>query len=169
MSSRPFIKPNGQYLGLDVMKKDIEFCEKHYFDLNTKFKHFDINNPKYAKEQNENLIPWGVADSDFDLVTALSVWTHLNEEHAVFYFKEINRVLKKGGKAIITFFYLDEGYRKTLNIRENKKGRFHGTNQLRWIFSEFVYDSKHWFCPNWVEVPEDAIGIDESALQLLLK
>lgn len=169
MASKPFIKPDGEYLGLDVMKKDTEFCQKHYSDPNTKFEHFDINNSKYAKDQNENLIPWGVNDNDFDLLSALSVWTHLKEDHAIFYFKEINRVLKKGGKAIITFFYLDEGYRKTLKKRVDEKGKFHGTNQLSWIFSESAYDSSHWFSPDWVKVPEDAIGIDEKALEILLK
>jgi predicted SAM-dependent methyltransferase len=44
------------------------------------------------------------------LVTALSVWTHLNEADARFYFKEISRVLKPDGKAIVTFFLLDEQY-----------------------------------------------------------
>lgn len=168
MSSRPFVAPEGQYLGLDVMKSNIDYCQNHYKDNNTLFKHFDINNSKYANNQENKLIPWNVEDNSFDLVSALSVWTHLNEEHAIYYFKEIERVLKPKAKAIITFFYLDEGYRETLKNRIDDKGKYHGTNQLKWIFDTKAYDSEHWFCPNWVKVPEDAIAIDEEGLKMLL-
>lgn len=169
MSSRPFIKPNGQYLGLDVMKKNIDFCKNHYYDSNTNFEHFDVNNSKYADKQQNSLIPWDLKDGSFDMVTALSVWTHLNEEHAVYYFKEIDRVLKSGGKAIVSLFYLDEGYRKTLNNRVDGKGKFHGTSQLRWVFNTNAYGSEHWFCPEWVKVPEDAIAIDKEGIRMILK
>lgn len=111
------------------MKYDINFCSNHFKSKHYNFIHFDLSNQMYAKPQNSKLKPWPIEDKSKDLVTALSVWTHLDEKGAKFYFKEIQRVLRKGGKAIITFFYLDEKYKDSLSKRSDKLGRFHCTNQ----------------------------------------
>ena len=168
MASMPFITENGKYLGLDVKKNNIVFCNSNYKHPNVHFEHFDISNEKYAANQSKSIVPWDVTDGSYDVITALSVWTHLNEEHSIFYFKEIDRVLKKGGKAIISFFYLDDDYQKSLERRTDDNGRFHKTKQKRWIFSENAYESKDWFCPEWVKVPEDAIGVNSKAIEMMI-
>ncbi len=117
IASEPFLGQDGKYTGIDVMKKDIDFCRKHYPSANFEFIHFDVNNPVFAPAQKDTKSKWPVESESFDLTTALSVWTHFNEEEALFYFKEISRVLKPDGKAIITFFLLDETYRNSLGIR----------------------------------------------------
>jgi len=169
MASEPFISDGGKYLGMDVLKPNIDFCNTNYKHPNMFFEHFDINNMKYASNQKDELIPWDLKNDSFDLVTALSVWTHLNEAHAIYYLKEVERVLKKGGKAIISFFYLDDKYFETLENRKDEKGKFHKTNQLRWVFEEKAYNSEHWFCPKWVKVPEDAIAIDKLGMDRLIE
>lgn len=115
IASEPFLGRNGKYVGIDVMKKDIDFCRRHYPSSGFDFIHFDINNPAYAPYQKNKGVQWPLESNSFDLVTALSVWTHLNEDDASLYFKEINRVLKPGGKTIITLFLLDEVYKKSLS------------------------------------------------------
>ena len=168
IAAEPMTSPKGSYLGIDVMKYDIDFCRKHFKNGNYRFIHFDVANPTYAATQDENLKPWPIEDESRDLITALSVWTHLREEHAIYYFKEVARVLKKGGKAIITFFYLDESYEASLPLRSDTTGRYHSTNQLNWIFDESAYGSKNWFTPKWTKAPEDATGISKEALNTLL-
>ncbi len=169
IAAEPYTKEGGSYTGIDVMKYEIDFNKKHFTQENFSFIHFDLSNPSYVKTQSNELKPWPIESNSKDLVTALSVWTHLREEDAIFYFKEIQRVLKPGGRAMISFFYMDDHYEDSLSIRENKRGRYHSSNQQKWIFEESAYDSKNWFCPKWVQTPEDAIGISKQGMDILLK
>ena len=68
------------------------------------------------------------------------------------------------GKAIVTYFLLDETYRKSLGTRSKKEGRFHRTLQNKWIFDQPAYGSSMWYCPKWARVPEAAIGVTETGL-----
>lgn len=168
ISSEPFIGQDGMYVGIDVMKKNVEFCRGHYPSTCFEFKHFDVSNQAYAPGQRDEKLKWPVECESFDLVTALSVWTHLNEEDALFYFKEIGRVLKPGGKAIVTFFLLDETYRNSLGTRSRQEGRFHVTSQDQWVFDQPSYGSDAWLHPKWAAVPENAIGVTEVGLGHLI-
>jgi ubiquinone/menaquinone biosynthesis C-methylase UbiE len=51
IASDPFIGPDGKYVGIDVMKKDIDFCRRHYSLQHHEFFHLDINNPSYSTNQ----------------------------------------------------------------------------------------------------------------------
>ena len=167
IASKALVGEKGSYVGIDVMKNEIIFCRNHYpsyFD----FIHVNANNPYYASSQESKNLKWPLKSSSFDLVTSLSVWTHLNEKDALFYIKEVNRVLKPGGKAIITFFLLDELYQKSLNMRSKETGRYHMTSSERWIFDQPAYGSKEWFCPKWAKVPERAIGVTKAGFNRLI-
>lgn len=166
IACEPFIH-DGIYTGLDVMKSDIDYCKNHYKEPFYHFIHFDVYNATYAANQSTEKKKWPIEDECYDLVTALSVWTHLKEDDAIFYFKEISRVLKKQGKAIITFFVLDDAYQNTLQKRENTTGRYHSTNQQNWIFNKPAYNSTFCFTPAWAATPEDAIGINIKGLEIL--
>lgn len=168
IASEPFLGKRGRYVGIDVSKKNIEFCRNHYHSQQFFFIHLNVKNPVYASHQKTEKQKWDIEDSSFDLVTALSVWTHLNEEHAKFYFKEINRVLKPNGKALITFFLLDDLYEKSLGTRTRAQGRFHMTYQDRWIFDQSAYGSEAWLYPKWAKQPEDAIGVTREGLNCLM-
>lgn len=168
IASEPFVGRDGKYLGIDVIKNDIDFCRSHFPVVNFEFIHFDVNNPVYSPSQIEAKTKWPVESNSIDLVTALSVWTHLNEEDALFYFKEISRVLKPYGKAIVTFFLLDELYEKSLNMRSHREGRYHMTSQDQWIFDQPSYESNAWLHPKWAQIPESAIGVTKIGLDRLI-
>jgi SAM-dependent methyltransferase len=102
------------------------------------------------------------------MVTALSVWTHMAEGDAVFYLKEVHRVLRPGGRAIVTFFLLDEAYAGGVAARSGARGRYHMTPQDNWIFSDPSYGSEMWRHPAGVATPEEAIGVTEQGLEMLL-
>jgi SAM-dependent methyltransferase len=170
IASEQLLGNGGRYVGMDVMQKDIQFCRGQYPAANFEFIHFDAKNPAYAPTQAETKANWNVESAKFDVLIALSVWTHLNEEDALYYIKEVSRVLKPGGKAIITFFILDDAYRESLPIRQaGQKGRFHNTTQDKWIFDTAAYASKDWLCPKWAQVPEDATGITSAGFERLVK
>lgn len=169
ISSEPFILNGGAYIGIDITSSSIEFCKNHYQLPNYNFILHDVGNAAYTLENNSFCKPWPIEDNSQDLVTALSVWTHLNEQDSLFYFSEIERVLKKGAKAIVTFFNLDQMYYETIKMRTHDIGRYHQTKQSNWIFDKSAYGSSSWFTPSWTKFPEDAIGITNEGLYLLLK
>jgi len=70
---------------------------------------------------------------------------------------------------IITFFYLDEKYRENIHKKNDQVSEFFNTKKNLWVFDQNSYDSENWFHPKWVNVPEDAIGVDEAGMKNLLK
>jgi SAM-dependent methyltransferase len=169
IASEPFVSGGGTYTGIDVMTEDINFCRRQYPFSNYHFIHLDVANPTYANAQSSQLKPWPIESGSQELVTALSVWTHLSEKDARFYMKEVSRVLKPKGKAIITFFCLDEEYERSLPERSDKPGRFHNTTQSEWIFNVDAYGSENWFTTRFAKQPEDAIGVTKQGIEYLLK
>jgi len=168
IAAEPFLGPQGRYVGLDVNRGELEFCRRHYPSPPFEYVHLDVNNPAYARHQTTERQRWPLEDARFDVVTALSVWTHLNEKDALFYFAEICRVLKPGGKAIVTFFLLDSLYHDGLGRRSEEQGRYHMTSQSRWVFDQPAYGSDAWFHPSWVSVPETAMGVSRAGLDRLV-
>jgi SAM-dependent methyltransferase len=168
IASEIFLGQRGRYTGIDVSLEDIEFCRSHYDPARFSFMHLDTSNAMYAPSRGADKARWDVQDNTVDMVTALSLWTHLNEDDARHYFSEIGRVLKLGGRAMITFFFLDALYADSLPSRGSAEGRFHSTLQDRWIFDQPSYGSDAWFHPRWARVPENAIGLTPEGLERLL-
>lgn len=167
IACEPFIG-RGRYTGIDVSASQIEFCRGHYPAATCEFLHLDTANPFYAPEQGAEPQPWPLADASFDMVTALSVWTHFREQDARFYLAELARVLRPGGRALVTLFLLDEDYQRSLPRTADQVSRFHGTPADRWVFDRPACGSSGWRCPAWAEVPEQAIGVDAAAWKALL-
>jgi SAM-dependent methyltransferase len=125
-------------------------------------------NAAYSPTANTAHAAWSIPDSSVDMVTALSVWTHFNEADAIFYFSEINRVLKPSGKAILTFFLLDEGYERSLARRSEARSPYHKTPSQTWIFDQSSSPSGNWKHPGWVSVAENAVGVTPAGVRRLL-
>jgi 2-polyprenyl-3-methyl-5-hydroxy-6-metoxy-1,4-benzoquinol methylase len=168
ISAQPFLSEGGGYTGIDILKNNITFCQSHYPPKFNSFLHFNLANASYSQDQSSKLDPWPISSQSQHIVMALSVWTHLNQRDAVFYLKEVARVLKPQGKAIITFFYLDELYETSLALRKNELGRFHSTNQKKWVFTKEAYGDKNWLTPEWTKTPEQAIAIRVTGMHAML-
>ena len=166
-SIKPYLGSKGAYIGIDVMKNEITFSKKHY-PKDFYFKHIDSKNPFYSSDQKDK-VKWEFENSSFDIITALSVWTHLNEEDAFFYMSEVSRVLKKNGKAFITFFSLDKEYTNFQNENLDEKSKFHLQTKKQYIYDKKAYDSNDWFYPSWAKIPERAIGITNLGLSRLFE
>ncbi len=76
---------NEQYIGIDVDEKNIQYAKKHYL------KSFIVADAKQ--------LPFG--DHVFDKVLIVGVLHHLGGEECEQVVREIKRVLKNGGKALI--------------------------------------------------------------------
>jgi SAM-dependent methyltransferase len=167
VASEPFLGDLGRYLGIDVSRADVEFCRAHYPAPAFSFQLLEAGNPAYAPQRAERRRPWEVADASIDLATALSVWTHFAEDDAVFYFRELDRVLRPGGRAILTCFLLDAAYRESLPREPGAPGRLHPTDAARWVFDVPARGSRDWLHPAWARVPEEAIGFTPEGLERL--
>ena len=126
IASEPFLGDGGRYVGLDIMSQDIAFCREHH-PAKSQFRLVDAKNAFYVPGGSDDSRPWDLDDNSFDMVTALSVWTHIREEDARFHMKEVRRVRRPGGKALITMFVLDESYEQSLALRSSDKSRYYMT------------------------------------------
>ena len=96
------------YYGFDIAQEGIEWCSENITPryANFKFDRFNIYNSKYNKDGQilAKDFKFPFADGSFDVVILISVFTHLLPEDLNNFFTEINRVLKKGGKSLITYY-----------------------------------------------------------------
>jgi ubiquinone/menaquinone biosynthesis C-methylase UbiE len=113
-----YMSPAGRYLGFDISKKAIDWCRRTFADRNDKFTfHYaNIHNAEYNPRGNisatEYKFPCG--DSEIDFAFATSVFTHMRRAEVMHYLAEIRRVLKPNGRAMLTFFILDEENRRRM-------------------------------------------------------
>jgi SAM-dependent methyltransferase len=105
----------GEYSGFDIDPRAVRWCQKAIAAShpNFWFAHADVANtyynPRGRTRPEEFIFP--CADASVDLAIASSVFTHLLPATADHYVWEIARVLKPGGRAIASFFLLDDAIR----------------------------------------------------------
>lgn len=119
-----YLTDKGEYYGFDIVKKGVDWCQVNISNNypNFHFKHIDLENDLYTNSGNKStdfIFPY--EDNKFDVVFLMSVFTHMQVEEIAHYLKEINRVLKKDGKCLATFFIYDD---KIENKISNKSFRF---------------------------------------------
>lgn len=107
-----YLEEDGHYEGFDIIKEGIDWCQKNITPKYPNF-HFqlaDVYNNLYHPggkfKASEYKFPFG--DERFDFVFLTSVFTHMLPQELKNYLPEISRVLKKEGRALITFFLLNE-------------------------------------------------------------
>lgn len=153
-----YLTSEGGYWGFDIVKKGIEWCQK-YITPNFNhfhFQHVNIYNKYYNKKGNivaaQFRFPYET--NFFDFVFLTSVFTHMQSDELENYIKEIARVLKPEGKAILTFFLLNS---------ESKRLIDQGNS---------VFDFKYAITENCkttnLDVPEDAIAYEEKFVMSLI-
>lgn len=120
-----YLCPKGEYYGFDVNRPVIEWCRANISSEypNFNFQVADIYNAAYnptgKHSASEYTFPY--ESEFFDFVFAKSVFTHLPPEDLNRYLGEIARVLRTGGRALLTFLLLNE---------ESKQGILAGKSAL---------------------------------------
>jgi len=82
------LSPDAQFDGTDIDVKAIDWCKR-----NLKFANFDL-----SKETP----PIDYAADSFDLIYAISVFTHLDENYQFLWLEELRRIAKPGGMIVLT-------------------------------------------------------------------
>lgn len=107
-----YLGEGGGYEGFDVVPKGVHWCEENITPRypNFRFQVADIYNKRYNPEgehrAEEYVFPY--EDASFDFVFLTSVFTHMMPKGVRNYFSEISRVLRPGGRSLITYFLLNE-------------------------------------------------------------
>ena len=106
------IGSQGRYMGIDVQRKSIVWCQQNITRRHPIFEfvqfnaYHELHNPLSTKTTMDFQIP--VANRSVDRVAAGSVLTHIFKDEVTHYMGEIARVLKSGGLAYLTFFHYTE-------------------------------------------------------------
>ena len=98
----------GRYEGVDIFKSGIEWCQKRITPRFSNF-HFQlmdvyngVYNPESIVKARDYRFPF--ADNSFDIILLGSVFTHTLMEDTLNYLSEIARMLKPGGRSLISYF-----------------------------------------------------------------
>ncbi len=146
-----YLSERGSYVGMDIVKSGVDWCTEKYSTKypNFKFELIDVYNDLYNPEGKFSAAEYRfpLPDNQFDLVVLNSVFTHMLPEEVENYLSEIARVLRTGGRCLISFFVLNE---ESLSLIENRQS----TIDLRYPFGPALAVSQ--------EKPELAIGYDET-------
>ena len=104
-----YLGPEGAYEGFDIVPEGIAWCSGRY-PPNFAFRLLDVRNARFhpAGREPAEHARFPYADAAFDFAFATSVFTHLRPEAAGRYLAETARVLRAGGRALLTFFLADE-------------------------------------------------------------
>lgn len=145
-----YLSGDGSYDGLDVVKSGIDWCVQKYSREypNFRFQLVDVfhrhYNPGGKRQASGYTFPF--PDEHFDFAVLNSVFTHMMPDEVANYLSEVARVLKPGGRCLISFFLLN---RESIGLIEAGKS----TQNLRHEFGPARSVSR--------EFPEEAIGYNE--------
>lgn len=106
-----YLNDHASYTGFDVTKTFIEQAQARFHaNKNFGFQHVDIFNKMYNPSGRLRAadFTFPFPDSAFSFVFLTSVFTHMLAADVRNYLREINRVLRTGGRCFATFFVIDE-------------------------------------------------------------
>jgi SAM-dependent methyltransferase len=104
-----YLDASGGYEGFDIVPELVHWCQEN---ITSRWPHFTfqlvpLRNQMYRRAgASASAYRFPYANESFDLVVATSVFTHMLPADVENYTREISRVLRRGGRALITFFLL---------------------------------------------------------------
>jgi ubiquinone/menaquinone biosynthesis C-methylase UbiE len=153
-----YLNEDGGYEGFDIVRVGINWCRKKISRTHPNF-HFqlaDVFNALYNQSGkcNASEYRFPFENETFDLVVLTSVFTHMLLKDMENYLSEIARVLKNGGRCLITFFLLNE---ESLELIRAKKSAL-----------SFEYEMGKYRIEN-ADIQEAAVGYEESFIFMSLR
>lgn len=148
-----YLNSNGSYQGIEIVKKGVNWCQKHISSQypNFKFDHIDIYNGFYNPSGiiKPSTFVFPFSDNSFDLIIAGSVFTHMLPDDIFHYLSEIKRVLKPYGQSFLTYFLI--------------------TAQTNRVLDKLPFIKQHNYYTTTPVTPEIAIGFDQNLIKNLYK
>ena len=114
------IKPK-KYVGIDLHSTVINWCNNNLkpFNNNFSFYHYDIYNAQFNPNSDKNFEKFPVSDSDFSLIIAHSVFTHITEDLVLNFLIECLRIMKPESYLVSTWFLFDKKYFPMMQESQN--------------------------------------------------
>jgi SAM-dependent methyltransferase len=138
-----FLAPHGRYVGFDVHAASIAWCRRRFAgDPRLRFELAPVRTTYSAGSEGDVLsYSFPVADASVDFALAKSLFTHLLEEEASHYLRELRRALRPEGRALVSAFLLDEASRKSPPAEAGTPDAplydfGFGTDRVRWLVRE---------------------------------
>jgi ubiquinone/menaquinone biosynthesis C-methylase UbiE len=151
-----YLDRTGSYEGMDIHQPSIDWAADNISPLfpNFRFQRADVANSTYNPTgkfpQHKYRLPY--ADGSFDFAFLTSIFTHMLPSAMENYLREVVRVLKVGGKCLITYFLLNE--KSARYIQEGK--------------SVFQFPHRYRTCAvQSAEFPEHVTGHDQPVVEQL--
>jgi SAM-dependent methyltransferase len=120
-----FLGPEGSYEGFDNSAERIAWCNEHIGGLHPRmrFTVADVYsgqyNPGATLQPRDFTFPY--EDGEFDVVLLMSVFTHMLPDDVSHYAGEIARVMKPGGRAMITWLILNEESERLIAAQNDRR------------------------------------------------
>ena len=115
-----YLSSDGEYRGFDIVKKGIEWSQDRISTQfnNFNFTHSNVYNKHYNRLGNVQAKDYQFPYDDgfFDFIFLTSVFTHMRPLDIDNYLGETSRVLKTGGRCLITFFVLNDEAKKLVHL-----------------------------------------------------
>ena len=107
-----FLSSRGRYVGFDIVPHAIDWCKGRYEHQFSNFFFYlaDLYNSDYNPRGKIKGAQYRFEhkDAEFDFIFATSVFTHMLPDESQNYLNETRRVLKPSGRALLTFFVLND-------------------------------------------------------------
>jgi SAM-dependent methyltransferase len=97
------------YVGLDINADMIKWCQENLQDDHFKFYYHDVWNASYAAANTRNrFLPIDHLGSDFTIIEASSVFTHMYADQSEFYLGQMRNLLSPKGIIRGTWFFFNK-------------------------------------------------------------
>lgn len=111
-----------EIVGVDISRKMIAWCNEHLAKAGTiTFHHHDVWNPWYAPDntREHRMQPIRQVGSDFTVIEANSVFTHILQEESKFYLDQMQTMLAPTGIIRATWFFINKKAFPMMSENEN--------------------------------------------------
>jgi ubiquinone/menaquinone biosynthesis C-methylase UbiE len=151
-----YLNGSAVYEGFDIIQGMIRWDTKH---ISSKYPNFhfqlaDIFNQRYNPrghfKASEYRFPY--PDESFDFLFGTSVFTHMLPQDMENYFSEIRRVLKQGGRCLISYFLLNTQSLELIGAKLS-------TLDFKYTFTDYRTKNE--------SIPEDAVAYAEEYIRKL--
>ena len=110
------------YVGIDLNAPLIDWCNDNVHPVAPEFSfyHHDVFNVALNPSRDKPLTaPFPAQDSQFTMVNAISVFTHLTERQAEYYLRECARILRPDGVLHASWFLFDKADHPMMDASSN--------------------------------------------------
>jgi SAM-dependent methyltransferase len=115
-------QPPERYLGIDLHQGMIEWCQQNITPImpQFEFQHHDVFYANFnPQSKNGKTLPFPSNDKEFSFVIAISVFTHLEEDAAAFYMKEVARIMAEDSIFVTSWFVFDKSIFPMMQTSQN--------------------------------------------------